>query len=216
MPDHNTVDHPILGTVRYTVTTVPDAGDGQTAGVISLMARYASEDASSQEVLQAVEVAKAENPGASPEEQVFRYVRTRVRFVYDEATALPLQYWYADPIVEALIRPRDLIALQPFAQGDCDDFSMLVAAMLMAQGIDVAYVTVAADPADPEQFSHVYVASYRDGMRIPVDASHGPYPGWEAETWYRRQEWPVGKLDEKQKLKVGAVLAAAFIAARNL
>lgn len=216
MPDHNTVDHPILGTVRYTVTPVPDAGDGQTARVIELMARYAVEDSSSPEVLEAVRRAQEDLPGAEPEEQVFHYVRSRIRFVYDEVTALPLQSWYADPIIEALIRPRDMIASLPFAQGDCDDFSMLVAAMLMAQGVDVAYVTVAADPADPAQFSHVYVASYRDGRRIPVDASHGPRAGWEAETWYRKQEWPIGKMDAKQKMLTGAVLAAAFIGARYL
>ncbi len=216
MQSHNTVDHPVLGRVRYSVVAAPDSGDGQTASVIELMARYAREDAKSPEVLEAVRQAQEELPGASPEDQVFHYVRSRVRFVYDEVTALPLQTWYADPIVEALIRPRDMIALQPFAQGDCDDFSMLVAAMLMAQGIDVAYVTVAADPADPDQFSHVYVASYRDGRRIPVDASHGPYAGWETDDVYRRQEWPVGRLDEKQKLAAGAVIAAAFIAARYL
>lgn len=216
MPDHNTVDHPILGRVRYSVTVVPDAGDLQTASVIQLMGRYAVEDSAAPEIIQAVEEAKAENPNASPEEQVFEFVRTRVRFVHDEATALPLQTWYADPIVEALIRPKDLLALRPFAQGDCDDFSMLVAAMLMAQGIDVSYVTIAVDPADPGQFSHVYVVSHRDGQRIPVDASHGYYAGWEAESWYRKQEWPIGRVDENQKIATGAVLAAAFILARNL
>lgn len=215
MQSHNTVDHPVLGRVRYSVVQAPESGDGQTASVIELMARYAREDAKSPDVLQAVQQSKEELPDASPEEQVFHYVRSRVRFVHDEITALPLQTWYADPIVETLIRPRDMIALHPFAQGDCDDFSMLVAAMLMAQGIDVAYVTVAADPADPAQFSHVYVASYRDGRRIPVDASHGPYAGWEAGDVYRRQEWPVDDGNGK-KIAIGAAIAAAIIAARYL
>lgn len=213
MPSDNVIDHPILGRVRYSVYVAPDAGDGQTSEVISLMSRYAREDSSSPEVKRAVAEAAAALPGASPEEQIFSYVRSHVWFAYDEATSLPLQSWYADPIVEVLIRPRDLIAAQPFAQGDCDDFSMLVASMLLAQDIETAYVTVAADDADPTQFSHVYVASYRDGMRTAIDASHGPYAGWEAETWYRKQEWPISKLSQRQATIAGLALVAATVAA---
>jgi hypothetical protein len=211
MTPSNTFSHPELGVVRYSVQPVPDSGDGQTAAVINLMAIYAIEDSASPEVQQAVAEAQAEFPNLSPEEQVFRYVKRHVRFTYDEQTALPLQTWYEDPIVETLVRPRDMLALGPFAQGDCDDFSMLVASMLLAQGIDVAYVTVAVDPADPSQYSHVYVAAYRDGHRIPIDASHGPHAGWETPEYYRRTEWPFGQLGIKKKLTAGLLILGAFL-----
>lgn len=190
--------------------TVPDGGDGQTAAVIRLMTEYAVQDSRSAAVQDAVREAQVAYPGLSPEEQIFYYVRGRVRFVEDEVTALPLQTWYQEPIVEALIRPADLLAQRPVAQGDCDDFSMLVAAMLLAQGIPCSYVTVAADPRDPGQFSHVYVASYRNGKRVPIDASHGEYPGWEARSPYRRTEWPVA--DEEMIRNRALALAIALAA----
>jgi len=202
--------HPVLGAVNVRADIVPDGGDEQTAAVIRLMTEYAVQDSRSAAVRDAVREAQIAYPGLSPEEQIFYYVRGRVRFVEDEVTALPIQTWYQEPIVEALIRPVDLLAQRPVAQGDCDDFSMLVAAMLLAQEIPCSYVTVAADPRDPRQFSHVYVASYRDGKRFSVDASHGEYPGWEAESPYRRTEWPVA--DEEMVRNRALALAIALAA----
>jgi len=185
---------PGFGEVRYDLSPVPEYGDSQTSAVIGLMAKYAAEDSESPEVRQAVAAAQRMYPGLTPEEQIYRFVRSRIRFVNDEALSQPFQRWYEDYIVETLIRPRDLLALPvPVAQGDCDDYSMLVASMLLAQGIKASYVTVAADERDPAQFSHVYVASYRDGKRFPIDASHGPYAGWEVQGVYRRTEWPIHK-----------------------
>jgi hypothetical protein len=185
---------PGFGEVRYDLTPVADYGDGQTSAVIGLMAKYAAEDSESTEVRQAVAAAQRLYSGLTPEEQVYRFARSRIRFINDEALSQPFQRWYQDYIVETLIRPRDLLTLPvPVAQGDCDDFSMLVASMLLAQGIKASFVTVAADDRDPNQFSHVYVASYRDGKRFPIDASHGPFAGWEVQGVYRRTEWPVRK-----------------------
>lgn len=189
------VDLPDMGTVRYSLAQVPDYGDSQTAAVLGLMIQYATEDADSPQVRQAVEDARRQYPGMRGEEQIWRYVRSRVRFVQDEVLATPFQRWYLDYIVETLIRPRDLLSLPvPVARGDCDDYSMLVASMALAMGYDnVRYVTVAADERDPQQFSHVYVAVYHDGGRFVIDASHGLYPGWEVSGpgVYRKTEWPV-------------------------
>jgi len=217
----NQFDHPVLGRVNYSLAAVPDYGDDQTAAVISLMTKYAVEDSKSDVVKQAIGQAKLEMPTESPEAQIFYYVRGRVRFVADESTALPLQRWYQEPIVESLIRPVDLLNMRPIAQGDCDDFSMLVASMLLAEGIPCSFVTVAADDRDPQQFSHVYVASYRDGKRTPIDASHGLFPGWEADrdSVFRKREWPIR--DEKQDQYQAAILASVLLigvyyASRNL
>lgn len=189
------INLPEMGTVRYSLAQVPEYGDSQTGAVIGLMIQYAAEDADSPEVRQAVEDARKQYPGVRGEEQIWRYVRSRVRFVQDEVLASPFQRWYSDYIVETLIRPRDLLSLPvPVAKGDCDDYSMLVASMALAMGYkNVRYVTVAADERDPDQFSHVYVAVYSDGGRYPIDASHGLYPGWEVSGpgVYRKTEWPV-------------------------
>jgi hypothetical protein len=75
---------------------------------------------------------------------------------------------------------------------DCDGFAMYTAALLQAHGIRSSFVTVAADPEQPDRFSHVYVVAYTsDGERIAMDTSHGPYPGWEVGRYSRIEEWPV-------------------------
>lgn len=210
------IDLPEMGTVRYSLAQVPDYGDSQTGAVIGLMIQYAAEDASSPEVQQAVEDARRQYPGVRGEEQIWRYVRSRVRFVQDEVLASPFQRWYSDYIVETLIRPRDLLSLPvPVAKGDCDDYSMLVASMALAMGYNnVRYVTVAADDRDPGQFSHVYVAVYSDGGRYAIDASHGPYPGWEVSGVYRKAEWPVRGLFaiplDIDKIRIPALVIGAF------
>jgi hypothetical protein len=61
-------------------------------------------------------------------------------------------------------------------------------------GYKVWFATLAASP-DSQDYSHVYVV-VRDhqGNRIPLDASHGGYPGWEAPEagrGMRYREWPV-------------------------
>jgi hypothetical protein len=71
---------------------------------------------------------------------------------------------------------------------------MLIAALLTAKNIRCRFVTVAADPSDGYQsFSHVYVAAYAEGRRMPLDASHGSWPGWEVplKAVGRIREWPV-------------------------
>jgi hypothetical protein len=67
-----------------------------------------------------------------------------------------------------------------------------VAAFLTVFGIPYEFVTVAANPNEPEIFSHVYLyAVLPDGSRLPLDASHGDYPGWQVPSAHvsRRQVW---------------------------
>jgi hypothetical protein len=75
---------------------------------------------------------------------------------------------------------------------DCDGFTMLICAMLRALLVESYIVTVAADPADPSRWSHVFVmAKLPDGTSIPLDCSHGAFPGWmvPAEHIFRWQAW---------------------------
>jgi transglutaminase-like putative cysteine protease len=190
------IHHPGFGAViRYEVTELPDDPAGQVAQTISLMGRYATEDASSPEITRDLQQALASGPGLPPEQAIFNYVKNRVRFVGDNVTASPFQVNTTIPIVETLVRPRDLSVMcsgggQCSRAGDCDDFSMYGASLLLALGRDVRFVTVAADPSQPGIYSHVYVVVYReDGTRLPMDLSHGPYPGWEVQQVTRREEW---------------------------
>jgi transglutaminase-like putative cysteine protease len=80
---------------------------------------------------------------------------------------------------ETLQEPRMTLR---YRAGDCDDQSMLMAAMLASLGYQTRFRTVAL--AGEQEFSHVY-AEVRDkqtGDWIPVDTTvRRSYPGWEPE-----------------------------------
>lgn len=187
--------HPDLGDVRYELHEVSDDPGEQVAQVIGLMRRYAVEDAQSPVVRGDLAKAMAAGPRLDTVSAIFYYVQSRIRFTKDEQTSSPLRTHTPIPIVEALIRPVDMAGMCNGGGcrrvGDCDDYAMYGAALLLAAGIPCAYVTVAADPGDPSRFSHVYVAAYPGGDRIALDTSHGAYPGWETSAVYERREWPL-------------------------
>jgi transglutaminase-like putative cysteine protease len=179
-----------------------DDPDQQVADTINLMAKYVREDARAPVVVEAAQEAAPSDDPDDVVEGIFYYVRDLIRFQHDELTAAPLSSQLAKvgladiPVVEVLIRPRDLLTWRRDTGkgpvGDCDDYAMLTAALLRARGVEASFVTVAADPSHPQQFSHVYVAAYPPSGRIALDTSHGKHPGWEAERVGRREEWPVG------------------------
>jgi transglutaminase-like putative cysteine protease len=109
-------------------------------------------------------------------------------FVEDSDIAAPIDIGGADA-VEVLVRPRDLSRGNDI--GDCDDYTGWTAALLEANGIPCTFCTVAADARDPARYSHIYVVAYLNGVRVPMDCSHGQYPGWESPVAYRKREWPV-------------------------
>lgn len=185
--------HPALGQdVNYSIQEVPEGGDGQTAAVIGIMSDYAVADSSSPEIQRDAAQAIAECAGCSAAEAVFWFVKKRLQFVRDEETVQPFQGAAGGgTLVEALIRPRDMSTLTNTRLGDCDDFSMYTASLLLALGVPASFVTVAASPGNND-FSHVYVAAYQNGVRVPLDTSHGDRPGWETPNAHRIQEWEVG------------------------
>ncbi len=190
-------------TLNWEARTTSDNPEEQVADTIEMMSAYVRADTSSQEVKD--EAASVATPDATPQEVidgVFWHVKRLIRFQADSTTALPLSSHLASaglgdsPVVEVLIRPRDMVTWQKDTGrgqvGDCDDFAMLTAALLKARGVEAKFVTVAADPSMPNQFSHVYVAAYPStGGRVALDTSHGEYPGWETTAYSRKEEWGI-------------------------
>lgn len=127
---------------------------------------------------------------------IFYWVRSHVRFVEDE------QLLYEELGVEPenldkelLIVPPVLLAM-PQPMGDCDDFSLLTAAMALCAGIKPYYVTVAADANDPRKFSHIYVCVELadEGGHLCLDAGNryeAIPPGWESSHVTRKAIWPI-------------------------
>lgn len=190
------IEHPDLGAVRYSMERLPDDADGQVEHTIGLMRRYALEDASTPDLHADLMAAVGGKPSSMSQAEVasrvFDYVKRKIQFVNDDRLAAP---WASEgmDVIEVLVRPLDMSRHTQAAlrMGDCDDFSSYTAALLTAAGVDNSFVTVAADPIAPGMFSHVYVAAYPDGVRVPLDTSHGPYAGWETPNYSRRKEWPV-------------------------
>jgi transglutaminase-like putative cysteine protease len=199
------VAHPDLGVVRYQVDEVPEDPEGQVTEVIALMRRYAVEDAGSAEIqgdaayvyAQAEAAARRAPSQRELADTAFWWVRRRIAFQRDEVTLAPFQTALSGAAVEALIRPVDMSRLISSGRrtvGDCDDFVMYLASVLLALNLCPHFVTAAADARDPARFSHVYVAAYlNDGQRVALDASHGPQPGWEVEPVFKREEWFVSR-----------------------
>lgn len=122
---------------------------------------------------------------------VWWMAKHRVRFAKDEPRLMGTGDGDA---LDLLIEPAVLVRqLQPAE--DCDGFTMLVCAMLECLGVPWNIVTIACDPSDRTRWSHVFPAAVLSSKTheefLPLDASHGDYPGWmvPAEHITRWQCW---------------------------
>jgi hypothetical protein len=210
--------HPMFGAeIQASETLIPDDPDGQVAATIDLMRRYVLEDSGSPAVRRDLQQALGGISAADLDEaercrRIFSWVKGRISFLDDGGLsgASGLDSNPLAPVVEVLIRPRDMAIMCENGAcqrvGDCDDFSMYTAALLSAAGVKCSFVTVAADQAEPERFSHVYVAAYPNGQRLPMDTSHGPHVGWETQQITRIEEWPVAGTQDITALAIVAAI----------
>lgn len=105
---------------------------------------------------------------------VWWMVKHAVKFAKDE----PRLFQIGEPdALDLLIAPAVLVR-EPDRKEDCDGFTMLVCCLLQILGIPSVIVTVAADPSDPERWSHVFAMAQVNGTYFPMDCSHGIRPGW--------------------------------------
>ena len=211
-----TVQHPELGeAVYFEAFPLSSDPDTQVAQTIQRMRRNVIEDSQSTAILN--EAAAIRSLGGDPCSNTFWHVKNKVGFRRDEDLAAPVRAFLpAGPdneVVEVLVRPRDLANMRTPSE-DCDGFASYGPALLRAQGVPCSFVTVAANPRAPGQFSHVYAACYPNGQRISLDASHGPYPGWECTESgqvTRLKEWPIDGPDWGEILLIAVAL---FLAAK--
>jgi hypothetical protein len=171
--------------------TNPNDSDKSVADTVALMGTHANNACSSQQIKEALQQAGINNSTNEDEaiRKIFHWIKGEVTFIQDEDH---LRKMFYDPeSKELLITPPALLSMSN-PSGDCDDFSMLACAMLMAKGVKCDFVTVAANSSFPREFSHIYcMVATRDGRNIPFDASHGKKVGWETARAFRKQVWPV-------------------------
>lgn len=109
---------------------------------------------------------------------VYTWVQGHIRFTKDPVTK------------EKLYPPQELLKIRA---GDCDDISMLMAALLIALGYPARLITLAANPASPNDFSHVYVEGEvppGSSNWIPMDAARVDAEfGVAPPTYSRKRAW---------------------------
>lgn len=109
---------------------------------------------------------------------IYKWVQGHVRFTKDPVTK------------EKLYPPQELLKIRA---GDCDDISMLMAALLIAIGYPARLITLAANPASPDEFSHVYVEGEippGSGGWLPMDAARADAEfGVAPPSYSRKRAW---------------------------
>lgn len=195
--------HPNFGeVVPYEFTALPDDNDSQVTVTVNRLLENAREDMRSPWTMNAARksLQLGQNPRLTPARQaingVWAHVKDSMRFQQDEDQARLLHT--SDPripdVIEVVIRPADMARLiESRGRGfeDCDGFTSYAACLLSILGVPVSLTTVSANHEEPEAYSHIYVVAYADGERIPLDFSHGDYPGWECPNTGRMKEWPM-------------------------
>lgn len=123
-----------------------------------------------------------------PLSSLYWWVKHAVKFRQDDPMILELTG--ERDHYELLISPPVLLRMKR-PQGDCDDFTMLLAALLTAAGCETRIVTIECDRTRPNEYSHVYLEVWDGSRWLPLDASHGKFPGWEVPAYdiARKTSW---------------------------
>lgn len=119
--------------------------------------------------------------------RLYWWIKSHIRFESDE-NILAAQFGIGPTEADLIIAP-DILLQMPQPMGDCDCLSTLFASLLRSLLIPCRFVAIAADEIEPNRWSHVYLKALVDGQWLPLDVSHGSYPGWEyAGPTFRKME----------------------------
>ncbi|MCI0695249.1 transglutaminase-like domain-containing protein [candidate division KSB1 bacterium] len=94
---------------------------------------------------------------------LFEWVKNNIRYTRDIHR------------VELLHTPRRMLELRA---GDCDDMTILLAAMIKSIGHPVRLVLVGFNPQKKKLFTHIYLEAFCKGWWIPLDATVNRPMGW--------------------------------------
>jgi hypothetical protein len=173
----------IHGTPGLIFSTPLACGDEGTEQTISVL-RNLVDDAWKDPYVNRTAIDIIRNAGVAPFDRL-----GQIRAIYN--WVLGNFYFVSDPVSKEALRPtRDLLEMMA---GDCDDINANVLPSLLGTiGYETRFVTVAADPTDPDSFSHIYVEVLLDGNWIPLDAARpGTSFGLAPANWFRREWWSV-------------------------
>lgn len=109
---------------------------------------------------------------------IYEWVRAHISYVMD-------------PVGKEVL--RNAVDTVNLGAGDCDDINaVLFPALLGSVGYSTRVVTVAVDPEDPTQFSHVYCEVDVNGEWVPLDAARpGARFGLAPSHVFKQKIWPM-------------------------
>lgn len=178
--------------------TNPFNNDVSTRDTVRLMGHLARTHARHPLVVNAVQ--QALGAGARTHRDIasaiFYWVRGNIRFIEDEALMYHQLGIDAARLDKELLIVPPILLTMPEPMGDCDDYSLLIASMLLCAGLQPYFVTVAADKQEPGKFSHIYICVHLadENTHMCLDAGNRfPMvpPGWETKDITRKAIWAV-------------------------
>jgi Transglutaminase-like superfamily len=109
---------------------------------------------------------------------IFDWVRQNTRFI---------------PMIRNVQTLRAADEILRVRGGDCANLNaVLIPSLLETIGIPARLVTVAADPDDRGEFTHVYAEAFVDGQWVPMDVARpGAQFGRAPELVYRQKVWNI-------------------------
>jgi Transglutaminase-like superfamily len=121
---------------------------------------------------------------------VYNWVRANIRFTRDVRGK------------ETLHAAREIIRL---GIGDCDDFTILICALMSTVGAKCSIITISSDPRIPETFSHVYPEVSINGRWVTMDAARrDPAFGKAPDRFYRKRRWDATSSDYQDIAGLGS------------
>lgn len=137
-------------------------GTRQTLKIMAKLVREARRDTRIRHLAASLIQSNAAKDYTSEVSTIFEYVRNNIRYTLDIND------------VETLQMPINTLE---FGYGDCDDMSMLLAAMLESIGHPCVFVAIAQEELN--QFDHVYVQTRIGNNWVSLDATENYSMGWE-------------------------------------
>ncbi len=161
-------------------------GKRGTAETVAIMARLAmGEWGARSERIRALALAIVQRFGIAGKDYlaevmaIHRWVQTSIRYT-------------RDPVGQETVQTPEHTAFVNQA-GDCDDFSVLEAALLGALGHPTRFITIGYSP---QAFSHVYLEANIRGRWIPLDPIMADKPaGWQAPNPVIRKAFPINRAE---------------------
>jgi hypothetical protein len=110
---------------------------------------------------------------------IFSWIQQNTRFIADMVGPLGG--------IETLRSADEILRVRA---GDCDDFSILIPALLGTIGIRSRLVTIAHHADEPQEFSHIYPEAFVDGQWVAMDVARPNAAfGRSPEKYFRKRIW---------------------------